>query len=117
MTTPVQPRHLRRVSFSALLFTALCPYSLSPQQTVISHPAGWLDRATLTGDWAGLRTTPEDSGVQLRADFTTESAANPLGGEGQSARYTQEVAFGAELDLSRLLGSRRNVRDYVHRSR
>lgn len=104
MTTPLQSRRLRRVSFSALLFTAVCPHALWAQQTVTSQPAGWLDRATLTGDWAGVRTTLEDSGVQLRADFTTESAANPAGGKRQTARYTQQVAFGADLDLSRLVG-------------
>jgi porin len=103
MTTPLRSRGLRRAPFSALLFTALCANSLSAQQTVTGRPAGWLDRPTLTGDWGGVRTALERAGVRLRAGFTTESAANPVGGQRQSTRYTQQVDFGADLDLSRLV--------------
>src|SRR5579884_3920320 len=87
----------------ALLFIA-CAYPLWAQQSDSSQPASWLGRLTLSGDWAGLRTTLENSGITLLADFTTESAANPVGGLRQRARYTQEVAFGADLDLNRLVG-------------
>ncbi|WP_334269344.1 carbohydrate porin [Edaphobacter sp. HDX4] len=91
-----------RMLLWALLLTA-STYPLGAQECLTSRPMGWLDRATLTGDWAGVRTTLERAGIGLRAGFLTESTANPVGGQRQSARYTQEVNFGADLDLSRLI--------------
>lgn len=90
--------------FSVLLITTLFAYTLWGQQSQPAEPTGWLERATLTGNWHGLRTKLESTGVGLRAGFTTESAANPVGGQRQSARYTQQVDFGADLDLNRLIG-------------
>ena len=55
-----------------------------------------------TGDWLGVRTLLQDA-VNLRAHFTTESAANPSGGNYQTVRYTQQIDFGADFDLHRLL--------------
>jgi len=49
-----------------------------------------------------VRTTLEKAGIKLRAGFTTESAANPVGGQKRSARYTQQVDFGIDLDLTTL---------------
>ncbi len=72
--------------------------------TTNEPPAGWLNWVRLTGDWGGERTRLEKAGINLRAHFVTESAANPLGGEFQTARYTQQVDFGADLDLVRLIG-------------
>lgn len=57
----------------------------------------------LTGDWLGVRTSLQDAGINLRAHFTTESAANPSGGNYQTVRYTQRFDFGADFDLHRLL--------------
>lgn len=90
--------------FSVLLITTLFAYTLWGQQSQPAEPTGWLERATLTGNWHGLRTKLESTGIGLRAGFTTESAANPAGGQRQSARYTQQVDFGADLDLNRLIG-------------
>lgn len=64
----------------------------------------WLNRTSLTGDWGGARTRLQGRGINLRADFVTESAANPIGGKRQAIRYTQQVDFGADLDLNRLVG-------------
>ena len=89
--------------FWAALFT-VWTHPLRAQDCTSCQPAGWLDRPTLTGDWAGLRPKLEKAGIGLRAGFMTESAANPVGGQRQSARYTQEVDFGADLDLNRLVG-------------
>src|SRR5690242_13454442 len=61
----------------------------------------WLGQATLTGDWGGLRNRLKNAGVDLNAEFLTESAANPIRGRLQAARYTQEIDFGADLDLDR----------------
>jgi len=87
---------------SALLFMTVCVHSVGAQQSATSQPTD--DRDTLTGDWAGVRTKLKKAGIELRAGFETESAANPAGGQKQSARYTQQVDFGADLDLDQLVG-------------
>jgi len=101
-----RPRPLgpKAVLLLALSLTAECACPAEAQQPTTGMPASRLDRATLTGDWGGGRTRLEDAGIKLRAGFTTESAANPVGGRRQSVRYTQQVDFGADLDLSRLIG-------------
>jgi porin len=66
-------------------------------------PNGWLDWPTMTGDWGGTRSSFEAAAINLRAHFTTESAANPTGGNYQTAAYTQQVDFGADFDLQRLM--------------
>jgi carbohydrate-selective porin OprB len=63
----------------------------------------WFDRNTMTGNWGGERTSLEDAGINLRAHFTTESAGNPSGGNYQAVRYTQQIDFGADFDLERLM--------------
>ncbi len=104
MATRLQSRRLRRAFCSALLFALVCAYPLRAQEDGTSSQAeDWVDRPTLSGDWGGVRTKLEKRGIKLRAGFTTESAANPIGGKRQSARYTQQVDFGGDLDLSRLV--------------
>jgi porin len=74
------------------------------QRTTADSPKGWLERDTMTGDWGGHRTSLEKEGIDLRADYMSESAANPVGGIKQAARYTQQITFGADLDLGHLAG-------------
>jgi porin len=62
----------------------------------------WLNQDTMTGDWGGMRTRLEAAGISLRAHYTSESAYNPSGGQFETARYTQQLDFGATLDLERL---------------
>ena len=63
----------------------------------------WFDQDTMTGNWGGARTSLRDAGIDLRAHFTTESAGNPSGGNYQAVRYTQQIDFGADFDLDRLI--------------
>ncbi len=63
----------------------------------------WFNQDTMTGDWGGERTSLRDAGIDLRAHFTTESAGNPSGGNYQAVRYTQQIDFGADFDLDRLM--------------
>lgn len=79
------------------------PNTAPPPQPAGRQPESWLSRMTLTGDWNRKRTKLRDMGILLRAHFLTESAANPVGGESQAARYTQQVDFGADIDLGRLM--------------
>jgi porin len=58
----------------------------------------------MTGDWGGVRAILKDAGIDLRGHFGAESAANPSGGKSEAGRYTQQIDFGADLDLNRLVG-------------
>ncbi len=101
--TPLQSRCWWWRVLSLVLLSTVCAHPVGAQEHVASQPEDSRDRATLTGDWSGVRTALDRAGIQLRAGFTTESAANPVGGQRQTARYTQQVDFGADLDLSRLI--------------
>lgn len=98
--------NVRRLELAAailsLILAAPHPCPVLAQSTSTSQSQGWLGQATLTGDWGGVRTRLENLGVDPRAEFLTESAVNPIGGRAQGARYTQEIDFGADLDLNRL---------------
>lgn len=97
--------------FLVVSASLLCPLramaqqspSQTPQDATNETPKGWFNQATMTGDWGGKRTKIQKAGISLRAHFTTESAANPNGGRYQKARYTQQIDFGADLDLDRLI--------------
>jgi porin len=97
-------RHLELTATIVLLvLVALCVCPALAQSTSTSQLRSWLGHATLTGDWGGVRTYLDNLGIDPRAEFLTESATNPIGGRAQAARYTQEIDFGADLDLNRLV--------------
>ncbi|WP_159980589.1 MULTISPECIES: carbohydrate porin [unclassified Novosphingobium] len=58
----------------------------------------------LTQDWGGLRTSLEDKGVKVMAQYQSETAGNPVGGEKQAVRYTQQIVLFLTADLDRLIG-------------
>ena len=64
----------------------------------------WLHRSTMTGDWGGIRNSLDQQGITLRAHYLSETAANPTGGLEQSIKYAQQIDFGADFDLARLVG-------------
>ena len=88
----------RIVLFAAAAFFS-CP--AMAQETTVDQR--WFDQDTMTGNWGGERTSLQDAGINLRAHFTTESAGNPSGGNYQAVRYTQQIDFGADFDLERLM--------------
>jgi porin len=88
----------RLVLFAAAAFFS-CP-AIAQQATGDQR---WFDQDTMTGNWGGERTSLQDAGINLRAHFTTESAGNPSGGNYQAVRYTQQIDFGADFDLGRLM--------------
>jgi porin len=57
----------------------------------------------LAGNWGGLRTELEQSGVDLEFNYTTETAYNAAGGSNNLVRYTDQLAFSGDFDLDRLL--------------
>jgi porin len=64
----------------------------------------WLHQSYLTGDWGGVRTSLEQQGITLRAHYLSETAGNPIGGLEQGIKYAQQIDFGADLDLGKLVG-------------
>jgi porin len=88
----------------SLGFALLSCSLVAAQPSSGSMLGDWLSQETMTGDWDGVRTRLEATGVRLRGHYTTESAYNPSGGRFAAARYTQQFDFGADLDLDRLAG-------------
>lgn len=68
-------------------------------QQVPNDSAG---RRTLTGDWGGLRTRLQSTGITLNASYASESAGILAGGPRHAARYTQQLELESLFDLQRL---------------
>lgn len=65
----------------------------------------WWRGDALTGDWWGTRNwMDKDTGIEFSGTYTTDLAGNPVGGMEQGFTYTDNIAFGAKLDLEKLVG-------------
>ena len=65
----------------------------------------WERAHSLTGNWNGWRSYLEDEyGVYVLGSYTAEVAGNPVGGENQNVRYTQNVGLALLVDLERFAG-------------
>ncbi|ELW9553200.1 carbohydrate porin [Klebsiella aerogenes] len=82
-----------------MLFLALQPYAAQAADA-FSTGSPWM-----LGDWGGLRSDLQQDGVSFQAGYTMESASNLAGGYHTSttARYSDQWAFGVNLDLEKLL--------------
>ncbi len=60
--------------------------------------------STLTGDWGGLRHRLDEQGIKFTGDYSGETAYNAHGGQHRSARYSQNIKLGVQLDLGKLYG-------------
>jgi porin len=67
-------------------------------------PAGLWDRATLTGDWGGLRTTLLDAGVKFSLGEQSEVWGNLTGGLQRGVVYDGVTTGSVSLDLEKLAG-------------
>ena len=85
------------------MFVAAAFFSYRAMAQEITGGQRWFDQDTMTGNWGGVRSSLRDAGIDLRAHFTTESAGNSSGGNYQAVRYTQQIDFGADFDLDRLM--------------
>src|SRR5215469_1556156 len=77
--------------------------SAADAQTMDQIFADWMQQPYMTGDWGGLRTKLADEGILLRAHYLSETAGNPTGGLRQGTQYAQQIDFGADLDLGKLI--------------
>jgi porin len=55
---------------------------------------------------AGWRAKLQSEGVTLRADYVGEFAGNTTGGKYRGAAYAQQIRFGTDLDLGKLIGAK-----------
>lgn len=92
-------KHSIKGFLPGMLFLALQPYAAQAADA-FSTGSPWM-----LGDWGGLRSDLQQNGVSFQAGYTMESASNLAGGYHTSttARYSDQWAFGVNLDLEKLL--------------
>ncbi|KLF52443.1 porin [Klebsiella aerogenes] len=92
-------KHSIKGFLPGMLFLALQPYAAQAADA-FSTGSPWM-----LGDWGGLRSDLQQDGVSFQAGYTMESASNLAGGYNTSttARYSDQWAFGVNLDLEKLL--------------
>jgi porin len=92
-------KHSIKAFVPGLLFLALQPY------TAQAADAFSADSPWMFGDWGGLRSDLQQDGVNFQVGYTMEAASNLAGGYHSSttARYSDQWAFGVNLDLEKLL--------------
>lgn len=92
-------KHSIKAFVPGLLFLALQP-CIAQAADAFSYDSPWM-----LGDWGGLRSDLQQDGVNFQAGYTMEAASNLAGGYNTSttARYSDQWAFGVNLDLEKLL--------------
>lgn len=60
----------------------------------------------MTGDWGGLRQELYDKGYDFPIEYVGEAASNLNGGynDDRTGRYSDQFAFGVQMDLQKILG-------------
>lgn len=79
-------------------------YSHPPHYMSMMRSPDWWDSGELTGDWGGVRNIFYDDGVNIFANYTNNIAGNPAGGKSAGFTYCDNIAFGLELDLEKIIG-------------
>jgi hypothetical protein len=79
-------------------------YSHPPRYMSMMRSPDWWDSGELSGDWGGLRNTFYDDGVGIFANYTNNIAGNPVGGKSAGFTYCDNITFGLDLDLEKIIG-------------
>ena len=79
-------------------------YSHPPRYMAMMRSPDWWNSGELTGDWGGIRNTIYDDGITIFANYTNNIAGNPVGGQSAGFTYCDNITFGLELDLERIIG-------------
>jgi porin len=82
-------------------FAAQCAKPANAQENT---PQSLFNRPTLTGDWGGLRTKIESSGITPFARYTGQFADAFAGGRRQGAGAANQLSFGFNADMEKLAG-------------
>ena len=64
----------------------------------------WWEGEALLGDFWGLRNMVDDAGVEISATYGNNIAGNVTGGKSQGFTYADNLLFGVELDMKKLIG-------------
>lgn len=99
LNTPQLSSQLGKLLLTSLL-AAACSFSNAQAADAFSYDSPWM-----FGDWNGYRSHLKDDGIDLQSNYTMESATNLAGGyrTATTARYSDQWAFGLNLDLQKLL--------------
>jgi porin len=102
----------RLLSFALGLLLVCTPAVFAQQQTSDDTATDTTSRVFelglpsdhLLGDWGGLRTHLEESGITPRWFFITDVAGNPSGGRAQGATQASSTELSLFFDLDRIAG-------------
>ena len=97
-----QPAHAQ--SQPASVGTVTEPSSTLPVVSLGQSFDHWMNQATMTGDWGGLRTELSEAGVNFRASYIGELAYSFAGGERNGGTYADQFAFGVDVDMGKVAG-------------
>jgi porin len=88
----------------ALLVAATPARSQQASSPDNAQPPDFWQRATLTGDWGGLRTTLSDQGVSFTITYTSDLQGNVVGGIRRGAVYDGLLEPEVDIDLGKAIG-------------
>jgi porin len=84
---------------------ARSPVASAPETTVTaSQSDSWMQGKYAFGDMGGMRTEVFDAGVEPFLYYTAIFSGNPVGGMKQGATYVDDLYFGMNLYLDKLIG-------------
>src|SRR5579859_2102344 len=88
----------------ALPIAAAAQTAAPPASTDSAPSAGFWQRETLTGNWGGVRTRLQDSGVTFGLQEQSEIWGNMAGGLRNGLVYDGLTTASVKLDLEKLVG-------------
>ena len=91
------------IAFAAALFAG-CPADIGASAWAQAPSDNLWTRPALSGDWGGLRSTLERSGVTFTFNYTNDFLANVRGGIGRGAIGLGAFQPALDLDLGKLAG-------------
>jgi len=94
----IRVRFLGALVFSVVIAAPACIEAAEPSEFDVWH------RATLTGDWEGLRPRLESNGVAFSMEYTTDLLANLGGGIRRGAAVLGYFQPQMDVDLAKLWG-------------
>lgn len=100
-----QKRPFKKQSAKILLFVpAYFVVMLTAPDALANTVKTWLTQPTATGDWGGVRSSLQQTGVKIHLDYQGQSGWNISGGKRIGSDYNQQITLGADWDLHKLLG-------------
>ncbi|MEM6553327.1 MAG: carbohydrate porin [Planctomycetota bacterium] len=99
------PRPHNRQTTALLLATSLaCPAAADTAINPAQTPAPFTEWDRATGDWGGLRTSLEDSGITLDGEYTLEYSEVYDGGVNTQDSFRNLLSLEIEANLETLFG-------------